>query len=384
MRPVCRLLLPSILLVLAACGDNHASSGMTGPSSVAAPGAPTLSTTSVAGTVHGPNTAQAVRASSLSGLRVGVVGTSLFTLTDANGHFNLTGIAQGPVTLSFQGTGVNAVLAIGTLAAGQQITVSITVTGGSATLDSEQDDSGTIDLEGAISGLSGACPVLRFMLGGRTVRTSASTEFDAAPCPNLLSGDHAEVHGLLQSDGSVLATKVEVDQGQHSTELNGVISGRSGTCPSLTFTINATTVMTTNATQFDSTPCSGVMNGNRADVKGTLLANGAVLALHVEATQQGDDHQVEAEGSVSSLSGKCPTLTFSLDGKTFKTTAATKFDGVACNGLANGMMAAAEGVLQGDGSVLASQVESNSEGGGSDDGGGSGNNGGDAGLSRRH
>jgi hypothetical protein len=290
-----------VLGVFVGCGDKQTTSSALAPSPTPAQTAALSSGASIGGTVQGPNTPQAVRPLALSGVRVSVIGTSVSTLTDANGHFALTGIAHGPVTLSFQGSGINATLAIGTVADGQQITITVTVSASTATLDSEQDNSGNVDVEGVIAGLSGVCPTLTFTVGGRTIRTETTTTFDAAPCSSLRNGDHAEVHGTLQPGGSVLATHVEV------------------TLP--------------------------------------------------------DDDQVEAEGTVSGLKGSCPTVTFTLGGKTFTTSTATKFDGVSCASLTNGITAQAQGTLQSSGSVLASEVESEGEGGGS--GGGNGDHGGD-------
>jgi hypothetical protein len=64
----------------------------------------------------------------------------------------------------------------------------------------------TIRLEGTIASLSGACPNLTFRLEGRLVRTNGST--DGLGRCRLANGDDVRVDGVVQPDGSVLATRV--------------------------------------------------------------------------------------------------------------------------------------------------------------------------------
>jgi hypothetical protein len=69
----------------------------------------------------------------------------------------------------------------------------------------------TIDLEGRLSGLSGACPAVTFRLRGYDVYTTSSTRYDDGECPDLRNGDEVEVRGTLMSDGRVRADRVEID-----------------------------------------------------------------------------------------------------------------------------------------------------------------------------
>ena len=66
-------------------------------------------------------------------------------------------------------------------------------------------------IEGTISNLGGACPALTFDVHGVTVTTDANTKFEDGSCTDLADGTKVEVKGTVQSDGSHLATKVEVD-----------------------------------------------------------------------------------------------------------------------------------------------------------------------------
>lgn len=67
-----------------------------------------------------------------------------------------------------------------------------------------------IELEGRVTELSGACPALTFKIRGLTVYTNSDTDFDRR-CSDVRNGREVEVEGMLMSDGTVRADKVEKD-----------------------------------------------------------------------------------------------------------------------------------------------------------------------------
>lgn len=69
----------------------------------------------------------------------------------------------------------------------------------------------TIKFDGEISNLIGTCPNLEFRVEGHTVRTWSGTEFRKLSCADLRNGRDVEVRGMVQSDGSVFATRIERD-----------------------------------------------------------------------------------------------------------------------------------------------------------------------------
>lgn len=64
--------------------------------------------------------------------------------------------------------------------------------------------------------------------------------------------------------------------------LSGRISGISGTCPALRFTVDGTVVTTNSNTDFDGGRCTDARNGVEVDVRGYRQPNGTVLARRVE------------------------------------------------------------------------------------------------------
>ena len=68
------------------------------------------------------------------------------------------------------------------------------------------------------------------------------------------------------------------------------------------------------------------------------------------------DEANEVEGSVSSLTGTCPALTFAIGSRVVKTTSATIFED-SCGGVRNGVRVEARGSRAADGTFMATRVE---------------------------
>jgi Domain of unknown function (DUF5666)/Putative binding domain, N-terminal/Viral BACON domain len=66
---------------------------------------------------------------------------------------------------------------------------------------------------------------------------------------------------------------------------------------------------------------------------------------------------INLDGRVSGLQGSCPSLTFTLEGRTIRTNGQTDFRKGNCDKLENGDKVKFEGLSQADGSVLATKVE---------------------------
>jgi hypothetical protein len=69
---------------------------------------------------------------------------------------------------------------------------------------------------------------------------------------------------------------------ENANAVKGIVSNLSGSCSTLTFAVQGTTVRTNGATKFEDGPCTRLANGMRVDVEGTRQADGAILATVVE------------------------------------------------------------------------------------------------------
>jgi uncharacterized protein DUF5666 len=195
-------------------------------------------TASISGTVQSGVSAAGVSIArhNASGIRVTVIGTGASSTTDSNGRFVLTDIQAGkPVSLRFEAPGIDAVLALGGLVAGQTLTITVTLSHDHATLDdpddspspspspspnpnpmpspspSPHDHDGEVEFKGAIESISAP----NLMVAGRLVQTDANTKIkrhdNRIGLADLKVQDVVEVEGTTQTDGSVLAQKITVE-----------------------------------------------------------------------------------------------------------------------------------------------------------------------------
>jgi len=67
-----------------------------------------------------------------------------------------------------------------------------------------------ITLEAVVSDRSGACPTLRFRLGGIPVGTTENTDFELA-CAQVVDGAAIEAHGTAMTNGTLIAREVEAE-----------------------------------------------------------------------------------------------------------------------------------------------------------------------------
>jgi hypothetical protein len=174
-------------------------------------------------------------------------------------------------------------LAFADLQVGQTVTIQASRTGSTITaLDIFIDNSpgAYVQLEGQVSGLTGACPSLMFTVSGTTVVTVAST-IDGS-CAHIVNGAAVQVSGMRQTDGFVTASEVVVLQVQAA----GSIAALQGSCPSITFSLGSTVVSTGPATLFAGRACSQLSDGAVVRVDGYGQSNGSIAATSVNGSSR--------------------------------------------------------------------------------------------------
>jgi Domain of unknown function (DUF5666) len=156
-----------------------------------------------------------------------------------------------------------------------------------------------ITLAAVVSDRSGACPTLRFRLGGIPVGTTENTDFELA-CAQVVNGAAIEVHGAAMNNGALVAREVEAEadaRREPDFEAEGPVeqistasdctnaSGRGVNVLGLGFAIGS-------FTQIREIPngCEGVTTGTQVRVKGRLTNPPAAPALPLRANElEGDD-----------------------------------------------------------------------------------------------
>ncbi|HEY2908478.1 MAG TPA: DUF5666 domain-containing protein [Vicinamibacterales bacterium] len=307
-----------------------------------------------------------VAASSAAGVTVTIAGTSISTTADASGSFTLTGVPPIQIVLTFSGPGVDATLPIGAVGSSDYVQINVTITGSTATLNTQQTTSpdSTASLEGYIEAIDLTARIVKVSGISIEVPTNAALTRggSAIALSDLKTTDRVHVTGV--KDGSmiraseIVALNIAPPTPPPATvTFSGTVSSLTGTCPSLAFTANNTGVHTTSSTTFGGASCADIRNGGSVGVAGTKQSDGSVLASYVSVSVPQPTATATVIGNVSSLSGTCPSIAFSVNGTTVRTNSSSKFNGKSCGQIANGDSIGVAGTKQSDGSILATQVE---------------------------
>jgi uncharacterized protein DUF5666 len=121
-----------------------------------------------------------------------------------------TRIVHGGTTMALSDIHVGDRIHVHGTVSGTTITATtIEVQNGAETPGKGDDDHGEVELSGTLAGKAGTCPALTFTVSSTMVVTNGSTEFKDTSCAALANGDRVEVKGTKQSNGSVLASRVE-------------------------------------------------------------------------------------------------------------------------------------------------------------------------------
>ena len=232
------------------------------------------------------------------------------------------------------------------------------------------------ELSGVIDSLSGSAAGFQFRIGSRQVRGDAATAFVGHgdrpdTFASLRDGVTVEVKGR-QAEGFIQATRVHVEDQDDDdnprqppqnpeAEFVGTLTALGGTAPALTLTVGGTTVRTSSATAVkrrgDPLTLAALRVGQVVEVEGTRRTDGSVDArtLTIEDDNE-DENEVEFEGTMSGLTGACPSLSFTVSGRGVTTNASTEFDKTACTAFRNGDRVQVKGDAQSNGSVVARRL----------------------------
>lgn len=166
--------------------------------------------------------------------------------------------------------------------------------------------------------------------------------------------------GGTPADSSPSSTSPAFDARATTSTITGTITALTGTCPTVTFALERRIIKTDAGTSFGDVPCLALKNAIRVEVTGTSLGDGSVLATRVRLVPATNAPSpppapaptlVSVVGLVDGFVGACPSVTFTIERRLFKTNASTVFAGDGCTALANGVRVELAGTVQPDGSI---------------------------------
>lgn len=288
-----RVALFVVVTFAAACGARMTgtSDSPTAPSSNS-PGQPTgTGSATITGTLAGVTSSST--GSQLSPLAltitISITGTGISTSVSPGGTFVLSGVPAGDVELHFSGPGIDARSTVAQVTEGEQIRIIVTVHGSEAAVNvtDRKKPENAREIEGLISAIN---------LGARTIVVNGTTVNVPTNAiirhgdrmlslGDLKTGERVHVRGTL-SGSIIVASEVKLQDenqpGQGEAEVEGTVSARSGSCPTVTFNVGTTKVVTDATTQFKDGTCATIANGMKVEVEGTRQADGSIKAARVE------------------------------------------------------------------------------------------------------
>jgi len=239
------------------------------------------------------------------------------------------------------------------------------------------------EVKGTVTGLSGTASSFTFTVNGTTVKGDNTTKFagsgssvsDSNHAPasfaDLKNGVEVEVHGTRNTDNSIQAAQIEIENENedNEVELRGTVSGLTGTASSFTFTVNGTTVKGNSSTRFESgdddvadnrstqASFADLKNGQEVKVEGTRNTDNSVQAAKIEIENEDNEaNEVEMQGALGAVTGTCPAISSTVAGTKFTASSSTRFD-TACSSLASGQRVEVKGTRNSDGSITATRVK---------------------------
>ncbi len=203
-------------------------------------------------------------------------------------------------------------------------------------------------------------PGLSFALLGNVVRVTGATVFDNSfttpALAGLAVGQWVEVHGLRNSAGDVVATRIEPRAATGDIELNGTISLLDTTAR--TFRLGNSSVNYASA----STVSGTLANGACAEAKGTMFSGTVLTATRVEVknctVSSSNNDSGEIEGFVTRFAS---ATDFDVGTQKVTTTATTSYSGGPAGDLALNKRVEVEGAFNASGILAAARISFRSD-----------------------
>jgi len=332
--------------------------------------------------------AMAIPTVALMAFLAGCQGSSLTSSTSNPGPLTRAVVAVGPVSQIGTGNSGQSTLIVNgktyLVTTSTQITVNrkaATITSiqsgnivvvrstapANSTADTAESVESDAELEGPISainitgGSSGTVTVL-----DQTVVINSATLFDSAIPGQSISGltvnEPIEVSGLIQSGGSILATRIDTGVA-NEYQVTGIVGNENS--GSSTFNIGSLVVDYSTAGIIQNFPSGAPQNGNVVQVQGTTLdSSGALVASELvnQSNSVGDNSQTGDDGSIDGIIDNFVSATdFHVGGQAVTTTPTTSYENGTVADLANNVEVEVEGQVNSSGTLVAQTIQFQSQ-----------------------
>lgn len=154
--------------------------------------------------------------------------------------------------------------------------------------------------------------------------------------------------------------------------LTGNITAVTGSCPAVSLTVGAQTIAVDATTTITGGACTDLLVGRTVTIVIVTQPDGSLTASAITLATDTDDpiERSDVDGTVASVQGACPVVTFLVHGERIVSDEATAFVGGSCAMLRPGSRVRVEGTRAANGTLVASLIrfESADDDGDADDG----------------
>lgn len=169
----------------------------------------------------------------------------------------------------------------------------------SANGDNGDDESGGVEFSGLISSFDS---VESFTVNGRLITTDERTVFKGAAFTTIAEGVRVEVYGREAENGDILATRIKIEDNDHSddyyVEIKGVLEADAENGLLL---INQQNVFFDASTQISDGNEADLLQGTYVEIKASLDENGTLFAREIEIEDGDEQNNADVEGTISDL-----------------------------------------------------------------------------------
>ncbi|WP_105168871.1 DUF5666 domain-containing protein [Pseudoalteromonas sp. T1lg23B] len=207
-----------------------------------------------------------------------------------------------------------------------------------------EDDVDEVEVKGVITAFTS---ITDFTVIDQPVTTDEHTIFKGGDSDSLAVDVEVEVEGVLNSDGVLVAHKVDIDADQDETEVSGEISNFIS---AQEFTVNEQAVTTTDETTFKNGNASRLADGVTVEIEGTLNQDNVLVASKVAFEKL---EKVKLTGEVTALSEQA----FTIADITIEYSQQTQFEHGDASDLAIGITLKVEGRKHSETLISAEEIE---------------------------
>jgi hypothetical protein len=230
-----------------------------------------------------------------------------------------------------------------------------------ANADGGNNNNSDTQLTGVVEGLPTGGLVGDWIVSGTTVHVTDATEIDQEDAAVAL-GATVEVEGVTESDGTITASQVSVqeasdDDSNGEVQFEGTVEILPGTSDFVgEWTVSGTTVHVTSSTEIDQSD-GAVAAGAAVEVQGLLEADGSITATQIDVKDSSDieDGSLTLTGTATVFPKTAARIgAWRVSRNTVRVRRATRI--VHARQLSRGSTVRVFGTWRADGSIRASKV----------------------------